>query len=586
MDEQQLFKLRHALAHVLAWAVTNLYPEAKLAIGPVVENGFYYDIDFGRTAVGDDDLPALEKEMRRLLKTKYNLTKASQTIDRALSKVAGNPYKEELIKELAAAGESEVTFYQLGEFADLCKGPHLSDTSDIKAGCFKLQKVAGAYWRGDEHNKMLTRIYGLAFATAGDLADYEEKMAEAAKRDHRLLGKELDLFVFSEAVGKGLPMLTAKGAAIRRELERFIVDEEIKRGYQHVMTPDLARLELYKKSGHYPYYQDSMYAPITIDEEEFMLRPMACPHHFEMYLSRPRSYRELPLRLAELAKLYRYEQSGELTGLIRARAFCLADSHIICADSTQAQSEVANVLDLIDFVAQTFGLRLGDNYSYRLSLGDRGDSKKYFKNDAAWNEAEEVLRRVLQARQASFSEAPGEAAFYGPKIDVQMKNVLGKEDTAFTVQYDFVMPERFNLTYTDRDGQEKRAIVIHRSSVGALERVMAFLIEHYAGAFPLWLSPVQVKLLSVGEAHRAFTQTLAQEFIGFGWRVEVDDSDETVGYKTRKALAEKTPYILVIGDKEVSGGKLSVRDRGQRETRSVGKEEFIREVSARIKKRN
>jgi len=576
---------RHSLSHILAYAVKELYPAAKLAIGPAIESGFYYDIDFGDQKISDVELKEIEKKMAYLIKQNLKFARAESPITEAVKKeqLAGASYKAELITDLGAKGESIVSYYTVGKFTDLCRGPHINNTNQIKSGSYKLNKVAGAYWRGDEKNKMLTRIYGLAFDTKKELDSYLHQMEEAEKRDHRKLGKELDLFVFSDMVGKGLPLLTAKGAAIRRELERFIVDEEIKRGYQHVVTPDLARLDLYKKSGHYPYYKDSMYAPITIDDEEFMLRPMSCPHHFELYLSHPHSYRDLPMRIAELAKLYRYEQSGELTGLIRARAFCLADSHIICANPEQAKSEVAGVLDLIDFVIQTFGLSKGADYSYRLSLGDRNDDKKYFKNDAAWEIAENNLRDVLLERGDKFTEALGEAAFYGPKIDVQMRNVNGKEDTAFTVQYDFVMPERFALNYVDKDGQTKQGIVVHRSSIGALERIMAFLIEYYAGNFPVWLAPVQIKLLSVGEKHQDYCQKLAQEFKELKFRVEIDNGDETVGNKVRKATQEKIPYLLVIGDKEMESQNLAVRERGSQDNKGMEKTKFIAEVLERIK---
>jgi len=496
------------------------------------------------------------------------------------------PYKVELIESLKKEGAKKVSYYKLGDLNDLCGGPHVRSAGQIAKGSFKLTKLAGAYWRGDEKNKMLTRIYGIAFGSRKELDEYLKTMAEAEKRDHRKLGKELGLFVFSDVVGKGLPLWSEKGAIIRRELERFIVDEEIKRGYQHVYTPDIAKLDLYKKSGHYPYYKDSMYAPIKIDKEEFMLRPMSCPHHFELYLSKPRSYKELPLRIAETVKLYRYEQSGELTGLIRVRSFCLADAHIICADKKQAKEEVKGALDLIEYIADIFGLKKGKDYWYKLSLGDRADEKKYYKNDKAWNDGEQLLREVLQEKKSKFVEENGDAAFYGPKIDIQMKNVYGKEDTAFTVQYDFVMPERFNLIYTDKNGQEKKALVIHRSSVGALERVVAFLIEHYAGAFPVWLSPVQVKIISVGEKHIDYWNKLADEFRKNDIRVEVDDHDETVGNKIRKAVGEKTPYVLVVGDKEMDSKKLAVRDRGKRETRNVEKSKLIAEIIHKIKKRS
>ncbi len=380
-------------------------------------------------------------------------------------------------------------------------------------------------------------------------------------RDHRVIGKELGLFTFSDTVGKGLPLWTAKGAVLRRELERFITDEEIKRGYQHVVTPDIAKIDLYKKSGHYPYYKESMYAPIDIDGEEFMLRPMSCPHHFELYLSEPRSYRDLPLRIAELAKMYRYELSGTLSGLVRVRGFCLSDAHIICADRAQAEQEVAEVLDLIDHFAGIFGLRKGADYWYRLSLGDRTDSKKYYQDDAAWDEAEEVLRSVLKKRGEPFAEAKNEAAFYGPKIDVQMKDVRGLENTAFTVQYDFVMPKRFKLVYTDKDGTEKEAVVIHRSSVGALERLIAFLIEKYDGAFPLWLAPVQVKVLPVGEKFLPYARQIHEALRTAGIRSELDDSNETLGKKVRNAKVQKVPYWIVVGEKEEKENMLTLESR-------------------------
>jgi threonyl-tRNA synthetase len=381
------------------------------------------------------------------------------------------------------------------------------------------------------------------------------------ERDHKKLGKELGLFTFSDTVGKGLPLFTPKGATIRRELERFIVEEEIKRGYQHVITPDIAKLDLYKKSGHYPHYKDSMYAPIVIDDEEFMLRPMTCPHHFELYLSQPRSYRELPMRIAELAKLYRYEQSGELMGLQRVRTFCLSDAHIICRDEEQAVEEVGKALDLIEYVTSVFDWKFGVDYRYRLSLGDRENQEKYPGNNEAWEKGEDLLRKLLQSRHIDFEEAKGEAAFYGPKIDVQMKNVNGKEDTLLTVQYDFCMPEKFDLKYVGEDGKDHRAFVVHRSSIGAIERLMAFLIEKYAGNFPLWLSPVQVKVLTVAETHNNFAKKVYDELISSGIRAELDDSSETLGKKVRNAKTEKVSYMIVIGDKEVESKNLSIESR-------------------------
>lgn len=380
-------------------------------------------------------------------------------------------------------------------------------------------------------------------------------------RDHKKLGPELELFYIDQTVGKGLPMFLPKGAIVKRELEKFVIEEETKRGYQHVSTPDLAQLQLYEKSGHYPHYKDSMYAPIEIDEDKFMLRPMTCPHHFQMFLHKPRSYRELPMRIAELAQLYRYEQSGELMGLIRTRTFCLADAHIICANEEQAAEEVSGALDLIEHMNSVFGLKLGEDYRFRLSLGDRQNTEKYYKNDAAWEKAEDLLRKVMQKRGVEFEEAKDEAAFYGPKIDVQMKNVNGKEDTAFTVQYDFCMPDRFDLTYIGEDGEKHRAFVVHRSSIGSVGRTMAFLIEKFGGAFPTWLSPVQARVLPIGEAHQAFAREVVAQMKDAGIRAEIDESNESLGKKIRNAKEEKIPYMLVIGDAEVSAGEATLEGR-------------------------
>ncbi|RJQ33335.1 threonine--tRNA ligase [Candidatus Parcubacteria bacterium] len=580
---EKLEKIRHSLSHIMATAVLKKFPDAKLGIGPTIDNGFYYDFLLPEK-LSDTDLPEIEEEMKKIIAENIEFKKSIAGRDEALKKVGQQNFKIELINDLPE--NEEISFYQSGSFTDLCAGPHVANSKEINAAAFKLTHLAGAYWRGDEKNQMLTRIYGVAFDSPKELRQHLEMLEEAKKRDHRKLGKELDLFIFSDIIGKGLPLWTVKGATIRRELERFIVDEEIKRDYHHVYTPDVAKVDLYKKSGHYPYYKDSMYAPIKIDDEEFMLRPMTCPHHFELYSSKPRSYRELPMRIAELAKLYRYEQSGELTGLIRVRSFCLADAHIICADLEQAKQEVKGALDLIEYVANTFGLKFGKDFTYRLSLGNRQDDKKYYKNDQAWDQAEDVLRQVLKEIKRDFVEMPDEASFYGPKIDIQMKNVIGKEDTAFTVQYDFVMPERFNLVYTDKNGGEKKAIVIHRSSVGALERVIAFLIEHYAGNFPLWLSPIQIKIISVGETHIEFCRELSKELKENKIRVEVDDSSETVGNKIRKASQEKIPYTLVIGDKEMGSDKLAVRIRGQKDLLNIDKIKFIEQLKTKIKNRS
>lgn len=400
--------------------------------------------------------------------------------------------------------------------------------------------------------------------------------------DHKKLGKELDLFTFSDVVGKGLPLWTPKGATIRRELEKWVVEEELKDGYLHVYTPDIAKLELYEKSGHYPYYKDSMYAPIEIENEKFMLRPMTCPHHFELYLSKPHSYKELPMRIAELAKLYRFEQSGELMGLQRVRSFCLADAHIIAREN-QAESEINRVLSLIDKLSTTLGLKYGKektpgNYFYRLSLGDRKNTEKFFKDNKAWDKAEEVLRKVLKDRKIEFIEASGEAAFYGPKIDIQMFNANGKEDTAFTVQYDFVMPKRFNLNYINEEGKEEQAIVIHRSSIGAIERVIAFLIEFYGGAFPTWLAPVQVQILPITDRHLEYAKSVESILKSEGIRVETDDRSEKLGAKIRDAQMQKVPYMIIIGDKEQEAKTVAVRKRNGQDLGSLDLQDFIKIV--------
>jgi threonyl-tRNA synthetase len=575
MNEQEKLEImRHSASHVMAEAVLAMFPDAKFAIGPAIEDGFYYDFDLPRSLT-PEDLPVIEKKMGEIIKADMPFTHKELTKAEAKKLFAAQPYKLELIDEIT---DDKVGVYQQGKFIDLCRGPHAKSTGEIKA--FKLMSIAGAYWRGNEHNAMLQRIYGIAFNSQKELDEYLKLQEEIKKRDHRKIGKDLDLFVFSELVGKGLPLFTEKGSIIRRELERFVVDEEIKRGYKHVYTPDLANVELYKISGHYPYYKETMYPVMKIDEEELILRPMTCPHHYQYYASKPRSYRELPFRIAELAKQFRYEKSGELTGLMRVRLFCLADSHIIC-QKDQAVSEINQVMDLIEYVAGVLW-KGGGEYRYRLSLGNRQDTKKYYKDDEAWDYAENVLREVLKQRQANFFEAGDEAAFYGPKIDIQMKNVAGKEDTAFTVQYDFVGPKRFKLTYIDSDGKEKEPIVIHRSSIGAIERTMAFLIEHYAGAFPVWLAPVQVRIIPVADRHLEYARRLEKEMKGRGIRVEVDDRSERMNPKIRQAQLEKIPYMVVIGDKEVADNTVAVRLRSGEQVPARPAEEFIAAVCKEI----
>lgn len=556
---EKIDAIRHSLSHLMSMAIMEKYPQAGLAVGPSIENGFYQDYDLPEP-ISENDFAWIEERMREMIAQNIKFIQKDSDFESALEFYKHDPYKTEMINELKAKGEKKVSFYDSDWFHNLCAGPHVESTSEINPDTFKLDKIAGAYWRGDEKNKMLQRIYGLAFETKEELETFLHNREEAEKRDHRKIGKDLDLFVFSDLIGKGLPLFTAKGATIRRELERFAVDEEINRGYEHVITPHLAKVDLYRTSGHYPYYKDTMYPSMQIDEEELILRPMTCPHHFMLYKSKLRSYKDLPLRFAEVASQFRYEKSGELSGLTRVRFFCLADSHIF-TPLDQAKKTIGEVLDLIEYANTIFGLKKGVDFRYRLSLGDRKDEKKYYKDDKAWDEAEEILRSLLKERKEPFFEAPGEAAFYGPKIDIQMKKISGAEETAFTVQYDFVMPKRFDLKYIDVDGTEKQPIVVHRSSIGCIERTMAFLIEFYNGAFPLWLSPTQVKILSISEKQKDFANEILLKLKKDHIRAEVDLSDESLGKKIRNAEIEKVPVIWIIGDKEVETKQISQRLR-------------------------
>ena len=588
-NQDPLFKLRHTAEHVLHQAIKELYPQIHLAMGPATEDGFYFDFDntpegAEPVVITENDFPKIEKYMWKIINKNLPIIKDEVSVEDAQKMFKDNPYKLEWINEAAARGD-KITIYWTGEpnaegsMVDLCAGPHAESTGEIKA--FKLLSVAGAYWRGDEKNKMLTRIYGTAFASKEELENYLNLLEEAKKRDHRKIGKELDLFTFSDLVGKGLPLFTEKGATIWRELERFVVDEEISRGYKHVHTPNVAKTELYKKSGHYPYYKDTMYPTMKVDDDELILRPMTCPHHFALFMSQPHSYRDLPIRYAEMASLYRYEKSGELTGLIRVREFVLADSHNFVRKD-QAPEEINFVLDLIEYISGVLGLKIEKDYVYRLSLGDRSNKDKYYDAPKEWEYGESVLRDVLKKRKAPFYEARDEAAFYGPKIDVQMKNVLGKEDTAFTVQYDFCLPARFDLKYQDEEGKEVQPIVIHRSSLGAMERSIGFLIEHFAGNFPLWLTPVQVKIIPIAERHNEYAQNIASKLMKERIRVEVDDKSESMQKKIRNAQKEKVFYMVVIGDQEMEQKNVSIRARdGQ--TNSTSLDKFLTEIQEKIK---
>jgi threonyl-tRNA synthetase len=576
-EAERMETIRHSLSHVLAAAVERLFPGVKLGIGPAIENGFYYDFDLA-TPLTDEDLPKIEKEMRRILKEKLPFERETLSLDAArnLFEERDEPFKLELIDDLAAEGETEVSVYRTGDFVDLCRGPHVETTRDLPRKAFRLDRVAGAYWKGDEHNPMLSRVYGLAFADADALAEFVERRKQARERDHRKLARELDLFVISETVGKGLPMLTGKGATIRRVLERFIVDEELKRGYEHVYSPALGRKELYEISGHWEHYQDSMYPLMDVDGEEYVLRPMTCPHHFMMYNSRPRSYRDLPIRYAEISPQYRKERSGELYGLIRVMCFHLADAHIICRPD-QLKEEFRRVLDLIQHVMRCLGL--ADDCWFRASLRDEIKAK-YVDNPAGWEQAERELLELVEEMDLNYVVGKGDAAFYGPKLDVQMKNVHGKDETLFTNQIDMALPERFDMHYVDSDGEMKRPWVLHRSSVGCLERTIAFLLEHYAGALPTWLAPVQTRILTISEEVAAFARKVHADMLQAGIRAELDDRNESLGKKIREGRLQRIPYLCIVGPKEAEEGRLTVRNRGTGAQEPLPAAEFVRRLAA------
>ncbi len=577
--DEYLNNLRHSCAHLLACAVKTLYPGALNAIGPAVENGFYQDFDMGEWKISEEDFPKIEAKMREILPTWQKFSFQEVTLAQAKKLFKDNKYKVEMASEFAKDGKKLMT-NDPGNFLDLCKMGHVGNPSK-ELMHFKLLSVAGAYWRGSEKNKMLTRIYGTVFPTKEELDAHLEARRLAEESDHRKIGKDLNLFVFSDLVGRGLPLLTPKGSVIRRELERFVVDTEIAWGYQHVYTPPIAKTELYKTSGHYPYYKDTMYPVMHVDEDELILRPMTCPHHFMLYKSAPRSYRELPLKIAEISPQFRYEKSGELSGLMRVRTFILSDSHIF-TPKEKAKDVIQDVIRLIDYLNGALGFVKGKDYRFRLSLGDRNDSKKYYKDDAAWDFAENVLRSVLRKIDAPFFEAPGEAAFYGPKIDVQIKKVNGQEETAFTVQYDFVMPKRFDLTYTDDSGKEVQPVVIHRASIGAIERTMAFLIEKYKGSMPLWLSPVHVGIIPIAQRHGEAAQKAASKLRLKGLRVEIDDGNDTMQAKIRNFTLQKVPYLGIIGDREAGSDSIAVRTRKGEDLKAMNLEEFSRRLGDEI----
>lgn len=572
---------RHSLSHLLAAAIKEMWPSARLAIGPAIENGFYYDIDFGDIKISDANLKEIEKKMAHLLKQNLKFERSESPIDAGIKKemAAEEIYKAELIRDLKTQGETVVSYYTVGKFTDLCRGPHIESTNQIKPGSFKLNKLAGAYWRGDEKNKMLTRIYGLAFDTKEELDAYLKMMAEAEKRDHRKLGKELGLFIFSDLVGPGLPLYTHKGALVRKLIINYANELQNAIGYQEVHTPNINKAELFKISGHYEKYKEDMFqVRSNYSDEEYFLKPMNCPQHTQIYASQTRSYKDLPIRIADFSNLYRDERPGELTGLTRLRCFCQDDGHCFCRED-QIKAEFSAVLEAIKKAMSTYGMK----YKVRLSLWDPTKPEKYLGEPKIWEKSQKLLEEILLENKVEFVKAEGEAAIYGPKMDLISRDSIGREWQISTIQLDFIMPQRFGLEYTDHDGKKKTPVMIHRNIIGSPERFMGILIEHYAGAFPVWLAPVQVKIVSVAQTHIAACEKLAAGFKAAGIRVEIDDANETVGNKIRKAVGEKVPYMLVIGDKEANSPTLSVRDRGAITTRDISKKDFIAEVLDNIK---
>lgn len=569
-SEDGLEVYRHSTAHLMAQAIKRLYKDAnvKLGIGPVIEDGFYYDLDMDHSLT-PEDLVKIEKEMNRIIGENLPIRRREVSREEALAIYTeiNDNLKLELINDLPA--DSVITIYDQGEFFDLCRGPHLPSTGRIKA--FKLLNVAGAYWRGDSKNKMLQRIYGTAFAKKAELDEHLHFLEEAKKRDHRKLGKELKMFTFSREVGQGLPLWLPNGAKVRRTMERYIVDIEERLGYQHVYTPVLANVELYKISGHWNHYNEDMFPLMQMDNEELVLRPMNCPHHMMVYKSDMRSYRDLPIRIAEMGTMHRYEMSGALTGLHRVRAMTLNDAHIFCRPD-QIKEEFSRVINLISKVYEDFGIK---EYRFRLSYRDPQDTEKYFQNDEMWEMSQRMLREVVEELGLPFFEAEGEAAFYGPKLDVQIKTALGKEETLSTAQLDFLLPERFELEYIGDDGKKHRPVVIHRGIISTMERMTAYLIENFAGALPLWLSPVQAKVIPVSTVYEEYASQINEQLLDAGIRAESDLRNEKLGYKIREAQLEKAPYMLVVGENEKEAGTVSVRKRGEGDIGSMPIGEFI-----------
>lgn len=574
LNDKDLNTLNHSCAHVLAQAVKHLYPQAKFWVGPVVEEGFYYDIDLGDQTISDDDLPKIEKEMKKICKDGKRIVRHEVSKEEALEEFKDDEYKLDLINGLE---DGTITTYSQGDFTDLCRGPHVETVKLCKN--FKLIKHSGAYWKGDKNNKVLQRIYGVCFPTKEELEAHLQLLEEAKERDHRKLGKELGIFMFADIVGKGLPMWLPNGFTVRRLLSDYIMNKELELGYEHVMTPSLGNVKLYKKSGHWAHYKDDMFPAMELDDEAYVLRPMNCPHHMVMYKSTLHSYRDLPVRIAEIANDFRFEASGALTGIERARAFTQNDSHIFCRPDQIAQ-EFKNVAHLILDVYKDFGFK---DYSFRLSLRDKNNKEKYFGNDELWEKSENELREVLKEMNVEFYEAEGEAAFYGPKLDVQVKSALGHDVTLSTIQLDYQLPERFELTYVDENGDKVRPVVIHRAILGSLDRFIAFLLEETKGNLPLWLAPTQVQVIPVKlEYHDEYAKKVVAKLRKTHFRVNNDNRDEKLGYRIREAQLKKIPYQLVLGDNERDNGTVTYRKHGEKKQTTVTFEEFVELLNTEV----
>src|SRR5574344_692385 len=574
-EDEKLNKLNHSCAHLMAQAIKHLYPEAKFWVGPVIEEGFYYDVDLNGATLTDEDLIKIEKEMKKISKDGKNIIRKEISKKEALELFKDDPYKIDLINNLE---DGTITIYTQGDFTDLCRGPHVKSVKELKY--FKLLKFSGAYFKGDSKNKVLQRIYGVCFDNQEDLNKHLQDLEEAALRDHRKIGKDLDIFMFSDLVGRGLPMWLPNGFIVRRALVDYITDKEIELGYQHVMTPSLGNVDLYKTSGHWDHYKDDMFPAMQLDDEAYVLRPMNCPHHMMMYKNFMHSYRDLPIRIAEIANDFRYEASGALTGIERTRAFTQNDSHIFCRPD-QIKDEIKNVIKLILDVYQDFNFK---DYEFRLSLRDPKNTAKYFGNDELWEKSEKSLREVLNEVNANYYEAVGEAAFYGPKIDVQVKSAIGHDVTLSTIQVDYQLPERFELEYIASDGTKKRPVVIHRAILGSLDRFVAFLLEETKGNLPMWLAPKQISIIPVNNAyHLEYAKQVLKTLKDNNIRASIDDREEKVGYKLRESVIKKIPYILVLGDNEKSEESITYRQYGSEEKVTMKLKDFIDFANLEIK---